>query len=44
MALCNFWHFYLVSKLSQKLLELYRALKFGELIGNDEEMTWLTAE
>ena len=34
-ALRNFGHFYLVSKTSQKLLEL-RALKLGELIGNDE--------
>ena len=34
MALCNFGHFYLVSKILQKVKA--RALKFGELIGNDK--------
>ena len=38
MALCNFGHFYFVSKVSQKTIGA-RALKLGELIANDELMT-----
>ena len=40
MALWNFRHFKIVSNISQKRFDL-GGLKLGQLIGDDEWITWL---